>query len=761
MAVPIAELFVSVGADISGATAGLNQLQSTLTRAGSAFNTVGRNLTIGLTAPIVGAGAAVFKVGSEFETAFNRVQKTVNDTDFGDLRKQLLDLSTDPTAGGATATSLANIASIAGQMGIKGADDIAKFSKVVAQLDVTTDNLSVDEIATELGRFATITRTPIDQIDRVGSSITALGNEMNGTEGNILALLERLTGLSALRVSNKDILGIAGTLADLGINAEEGGTAVTRFFVEMIGAVNGVSGPSAEAAAKIQNLQDKIFDLGGSLEVATLRQQEFGRNTPASVVKANELAIAKYNRELAQAQSQLTQTSDGANSTKLTLSGLAKVTGLSEDAFAALVKEDPTKGFVAVVKGLQAISKESGEGGVVGALGDLNVEESRQRLVLLKLALAQSKFVDGQSRLEDGLGISNTAFDENTATTTEVAKAMTTTANKIQLLKNQVEKDLIAAFDAAKPSIDKTVESGNGLTKFLDDLSAKFAALSPDDQERLLTTLGALAILGPGLSITGGALNTIGAGLKLLNLGGGAAGAAGAAGATAGPGAFATAGAIGVFAAAAIFVVDEVANHWDTTKAALQAQPTTAPLADIIQKFKDNGNTIKAEGAKITDVFKGLPQAMDDMNLALATKILTAGGLFSALGTLIKGTFDNVIGPSLRQFEDQTKLFAGLLPILETIQKAGGGGATLFPGGPTVNDLVSSIKGPGTAAPAAGTTVAVTINNPTVTSQELLDQFSANVQKATFNALIKAQQTAPGVAQLPQPIPGTVPGTPF
>ncbi|WP_105179561.1 phage tail tape measure protein, partial [Streptococcus suis] len=91
---------------------------------------VGKSLTIGLTTPIVtGAGYAV-KAAAQYESAFAGVKKTVDETattSYEKLSNSIRQMSKELPA---SAVEIANVAEVAGQLGIK-ADNITDFTKVM------------------------------------------------------------------------------------------------------------------------------------------------------------------------------------------------------------------------------------------------------------------------------------------------------------------------------------------------------------------------------------------------------------------------------------------------------------------------------------------------------------------------------------------------------------------------------------------------------------------------------------------------------
>lgn len=214
----------------------IQKISRSLKGIGRDFTEAGRSLTMGLTAPIVAAGAAVFKFGTGFETAFAGVVKTVSATsgELEGLRNGIRKMSTEiPVA----ATELARIAEAAGQLGIE-TKNIMSFTRVMADLGVAT-NMSSEQAATSLARLANITQMPQEQFDRLGSTIVALGNNFATTESEIVDMGLRLAGAGAtVKMSEAQILAFATALSSVGIEAEAGGSAMSKIFIQIASEVS-------------------------------------------------------------------------------------------------------------------------------------------------------------------------------------------------------------------------------------------------------------------------------------------------------------------------------------------------------------------------------------------------------------------------------------------------------------------------------------------------------------------------------------------
>lgn len=224
------------------------------------MKTVGKGMAATGAAITLGVGSAFVystKKAIEFESAFAGVKKTVTETaktSFADIEKGLKSLSTKMPQ---SASDLAAIAESAGQLGIE-TDNIIKFTETMAMLGDTT-NLSSEEAATTFARFANIVGMSQDNFDRLGSTTVALGNNLATTEQEISAMALRLAGAgSQIGLTEAQIMGFAGALSSVGIEAEAGGTAFSKVFSSIQLAVE-MGGDDLKNFAKVANMSTKEF----------------------------------------------------------------------------------------------------------------------------------------------------------------------------------------------------------------------------------------------------------------------------------------------------------------------------------------------------------------------------------------------------------------------------------------------------------------------------------------------------------------------
>lgn len=200
-------------------------------KAGESMTNVGKKLSVGVTAPVAGMGAAATKAAIDFESAFAGVRKTVDATEeeFAALERGIREMSQRMPA---AATDIAAVAEAAGQLGIE-TDNILKFTEVMIGLGEAT-NLTAEEGATQFARFANIVGMSQQDFDRLGSAVVALGNSFATTEAEIVAMGMRLAGQGAqIGLTEAQIMALAAAMSSVGIEAEAGGTAMSTVLKKM------------------------------------------------------------------------------------------------------------------------------------------------------------------------------------------------------------------------------------------------------------------------------------------------------------------------------------------------------------------------------------------------------------------------------------------------------------------------------------------------------------------------------------------------
>lgn len=209
----------------------LENVSKTFDKVAQKADKLGNKLTTTITAPAVAIGTVAVKGAIDFEDAFVGVEKTVNGTQkqLENLKQGIINLSKEIPS---STTEIAAVAEVAGQLGI-ATDDILDFTKVMIDLGNST-NLSAEEAASALAKFANITNMSASDYSRLGSVIVDLGNNFSTTEADIVAMSTRLASTGELTgLSEAQILALATAMSSVGIEAEAGGSAMSKLLKQI------------------------------------------------------------------------------------------------------------------------------------------------------------------------------------------------------------------------------------------------------------------------------------------------------------------------------------------------------------------------------------------------------------------------------------------------------------------------------------------------------------------------------------------------
>ena len=260
------------GSSVATLTPVLSRFGSSVTS--SLIATAAYAVGVGLVSQALGGSARRFL---EFEKGLTGVRKTAGLTAVQTeiLGRGIRSLVTDISSLGGplpiARKDLTAIAEVAGQMGITGVRDIKRFTETIGLLTITTD-LAGAASANAIGKILQTTSAGVDEVDRLGSSLTALGNKFRGGESDILGQANFLaTQTAAFNLPTQDILAYSAALAAGGQRAETAGTAFQRLFQTLTdAAAEAGSGNIARLAAISQYAGDTTQTLEQRVE--SLRQ---------------------------------------------------------------------------------------------------------------------------------------------------------------------------------------------------------------------------------------------------------------------------------------------------------------------------------------------------------------------------------------------------------------------------------------------------------------------------------------------------------
>ena len=253
---------VKLNADTHGFTAAMaraatasKQLGSQVKAHGADFDRMASASTKAGLAVTAGVGGAV-KAAVDWESAWTGVQKTVDATpaQYARLEGQLRSLTSVLPV---SHQEIAGVAEAAGQLGVKQ-QDVAKFTSTMVKLGTAT-NMTSEEAATSLRQFMNVMGTAPKDVDRLAATVVDLGNNSATTERDIVEMGQRLSGTGKqMRMSEPQVMAFGAAMASVGINAEAGGTAMSRNWIKIDKAVRS-GGQSLQTMAQVSGMSAAQF----------------------------------------------------------------------------------------------------------------------------------------------------------------------------------------------------------------------------------------------------------------------------------------------------------------------------------------------------------------------------------------------------------------------------------------------------------------------------------------------------------------------
>lgn len=299
------------------------ELPGKFTAIGNKLVGVGTKLTAGLTAPLLAVGTAATKSAIEFESAFTGVQKTVDATEseYAALSKGITEMSERMPQ---SASAIAGVMEAAGQLGVRGVQNLLDFTETMIMLGDAT-NLTSEEAAMSIAKVMNIFGTASEDVGRFGATIVDLGNNYATTEADIVSMTNRLAaGARIAKLTEAETLALAAAMSSVGIEAEAGGTAMTQTFNAIETAV-AHGGKDLEKFAKVAGMSAASFaDMWGNRPIKALQAfigglgnlEENGGNAVLVLDELGLSGIRQSNmlKSLALASDMLAETVDTANS---------------------------------------------------------------------------------------------------------------------------------------------------------------------------------------------------------------------------------------------------------------------------------------------------------------------------------------------------------------------------------------------------------------------------------------------------------------
>ena len=512
-----------------------NTLGDGLQTVGNKIAGAGKTMSVAVTTPIVGAGTAALKTAANFDSGMSKVAAVSGAAgkDLDDLRSKALEMGAKTKFSASEAADAMNYMAMAGWKtndmlgGIEGIMNLAAASgeDLATTSDIVTDALTAFGMkAQDSGRFADILAAASSNAN---TNVSMLGESFKYVAPQA----------GALGYSAEDVSIALGLMANSGIKASQGGTALRTLLANM-------SDPTDEVAGAMDRLGVSLDDGNGNMlsfrEIMLQLREGFGdlKISEEDLTSGLDDLAAKYEsgeiteKEYNEATEALMESAYGAEgalkaqaaaqlSGKTGLSGLLAIVNSSDEDFNKLanaidnssyslddITDSLDKSGIQWEKYLDQNWNSMGDG-VRGLADD----------IAYNLAIIGTDADELQTHLQMEYGLNaddakaaidsvKKSLEGTTGAAENMAKIMQDNLEgRITTLKSTMEGISITVGNILMPYAEKAVEK-------LKQLVDWFAGLSDEQQKTIVKIAAMVAAVGPLLFVFGNLIVGVGSLIK-------------------------------------------------------------------------------------------------------------------------------------------------------------------------------------------------------------------------------------------------------
>lgn len=433
---------------------------------GSKVTEVGKTLSK-VSVPIVAGFTAGVKAAVDWESAFAGVKKTVEGTP--EQYEQLADaIGEIATRTASSREEIAATMEIAGQLGVTIEDDIAGFTETMIKLGDTT-NLTAEDAATAIAKFANVTRMSLTDVDKLGAVIVDLGNNYATTEADIVNMATKLSSAGTqIGLTEPQILGFATALSSVGLEAQAGGSAFSKTMTKMQVAVE-------TGYERVHAIEEQTG--------MTLRELELMSTNASTDFKDLADSMGMTSTEL-----------KGIVTAGTNLNDFAAVANMTTQDFVNLYNNDVAGALQAFIIGLG--DTESHGESTIAMLDDMGFKELRLSDTLRRLA-------SNSDLVTSATDMATEAWRQNSAMNDEAAKRYETMASKLSQSKERLKMVASEIGENLYPWIDKMIG-------ILEKASTWFGNLDDKNKQSIITFGLVVAAIGPVITTIGSLITNVG-----------------------------------------------------------------------------------------------------------------------------------------------------------------------------------------------------------------------------------------------------------
>lgn len=385
-----------------------NTLGDGLDTIGKKISGAGKTLTVGLTTPIVGAGAAAIKTTADFDKSMSNVQAISGATgkDFEALRNKAREMGAQTKFSASDAADAMSYMAMAGWKtndmlsGVSGIMNLAAASgeDLATTSDIVTDALTAFGMsASDSGHFADVMAAASSNAN---TNVSMLGESFK--------YVAPLAG--AMKYSAEDVSVALGLMANSGIKASQGGTSLRTVLTNMLNPTDEVAKAMDDLGISLTNpdgsmksLREVMVDLRNGFGNLKISQQDYeeGLLKLDTALANGEITQEEYNAAVddwinssfSATDAQKAQTA-AAIAGKTGLSGLLAIVNASEEDFNKLTNavDNSSQKFVktkdgaimpmseALEKGIEWVEEYNGEAEKMAAIMQDNLSGQLDRI---------------------------------------------------------------------------------------------------------------------------------------------------------------------------------------------------------------------------------------------------------------------------------------------------------------------------------------------------------------------------------------------
>ncbi len=184
--------------------------------------------------------AATIKVAGDLESTYTSLRRVtgLNADETGRLAENLQKIARNTP--GTSLGTINQIANFAGRLGVGGdtakgkIEGITSITTALSKLSLALDDFDVETASTEMLRVLKVFHQGEGSAMNFASSLIALDNASTATGQDLLAVVQRLSGVgSTLGATIPQFLGLAAAMRDAGVEVDSGSTAVAGLMSRM------------------------------------------------------------------------------------------------------------------------------------------------------------------------------------------------------------------------------------------------------------------------------------------------------------------------------------------------------------------------------------------------------------------------------------------------------------------------------------------------------------------------------------------------